>query len=58
MHGFMTQPQRTYVGNNVTEQLLHYTLFNKTGHLKMDPNLWPGGGQEVSQAGEESFPLT
>lgn len=54
----MIQPWRTYVGDDVVEKVFHYTLFNKTGHLKMDPNLWSGGGQEVFQTGEESFPLT
>lgn len=48
----------TYVGDNILKQVLHYTLLYKTGHLKMDPNLWRRGGQKIGQAREESFPLT
>lgn len=44
--------------DDIVEKVFHYTLFHKTGHLKMDPNLGPGGGQEVGQTGEDSFPLT
>lgn len=44
--------------DDIMEQVFHYSLFYKTGHLKMDPDLRLGGGQEVGQMGEESFPLT
>lgn len=44
--------------DDIVKKVLHYTLFYKAGHLKMDPDLRRRGGQEVGQAGEESVPLT
>lgn len=48
----------TYTWDNKVEQVFHNTFFNKTGHLKMDPDPRSGGGQQVGQAGQESSPLT
>lgn len=44
--------------NDVVKKFLHYTLFYKTGHLKMDSNRRRGGGEEVGEAGEQSLALT
>lgn len=46
------------MGDDILKKVLHYELFYKTGHLKMDPDLWRRGGQEFCQAGEERFTLT
>lgn len=40
------------------QQVLHYTLIYKTGHLKMDTHLWRRVGKKVGQTGEESRSLT
>lgn len=49
-YGRMSLFSHTYMGDNIVKQVLHYTLFYKTGHLKMDPNLWTRGGQKIGQA--------
>lgn len=50
MYRFIELFSHTYMGDNIVKQVFHYTLFYKTGHLKVDPNLWRRGGQEVGQA--------
>lgn len=44
--------------NDVVKQILHYTLLDKTGHLKVDTDLRRRGGQQGGQARKESITLT